>query len=275
MNFVFLILITSILSVFAQNKEYVLKQNISYYESPSIKPDEYQTEKCVLDIYFPKNTKNFSTVVWFHGGGLTGGEKEIPEALKNKGICVIGVGYRLSPTALCPKYIEDAAAAVAWTFHHITSYGGDPNLIFVSGHSAGGYLTLMIGLDKKWLNVYNIDANNIAGLIPFSGQTITHFTIRKENGIKTTQPIIDKYAPLYFVRADAPPMLLITGGRELELFGRYEENAYLDRMMKLCGHKSTTLYELQGYGHGMTEPAFPLLIEFVKKMSKQLAEAKK
>jgi len=59
------------------------------------------------------------------------------------------------------------------------------------------------------------------------------------------------------------------------LFGRYEENAYLDRMMKLCGHKSTTLYELQGYGHGMTEPAFPLLIEFVKKISKQLAEAKK
>jgi acetyl esterase/lipase len=268
-NFVFLIFVTSILTTFAQNKEYILKQNISYYESPSNKPDEYQTEKCVLDIYYPKNVNNFPTVVWFHGGGLTGGEKEIPLALKNKGICVIGVGYRLSPTVLCPKYIEDAAAAVAWTFRHIKSYGGDPNLIFVSGHSAGGYLTLMIGLDKKWLNVYNIDANNIAGLIPFSGQTITHFTIRKERGIKETQPVVDEFAPLYYVRKDAPPLLLITGDREMELLGRYEENAYLMRMMKISGHKETVLFELDGYDHGgMAEPAFPLLLKCVERITK-------
>jgi hypothetical protein len=91
----------------------------------------------------------------------------------------------------------------------------------------------MITLDKSYLNKYQIDANKIAGIIPFSGQTITHFTIRKENGIGTLQPTIDKYATLYFVRAHASPMLLITGDREKELYGRYEENAYLARMMKL------------------------------------------
>ena len=130
--------------------------------------------------------------------------------------------------------------------------GGDTSLIFVSGYSAGGYLTNMIGLDKRWLKTYSIDANRIAGLISFSGHTITHFTIREERGIPGTQPIIDDLAPLYHVRADAPPLILITGDRELEMLGRYEENAYLMRMMKVAGHTKTKLYEMDGYDHGMT-----------------------
>ena len=80
--------------------------------------------------------------------------------------------------------------------------------------SAGGFLTYMIGLDKKYLNHHEIDANKIAGLIPFSGHAITHFTIRKEMGIAGHQPVIDEWAPLYHVRADAAPLLIITGDRE-------------------------------------------------------------
>jgi hypothetical protein len=126
----------------------------------------------------------------------------------------------------------------------------------------------MIGLDKRWLAAHDIDANRIAGLIPFSGHTITHMTVRKEQGIEKTQPIIDDLAPLYHVRADAPPWLLITGDRELELLGRYEENAYMMQMMKVVGHKDTRLYELDGYGHGMTGPAFPLLVKEIQRIVK-------
>jgi hypothetical protein len=124
----------------------------------------------------------------------------------------------------------------------------------------------MVGLDKKWLQVHGIDANRIAGLVPFSGHTITHFTVRKERGIEGTQPIVDDLAPLFHVRKDAPPLLLITGDRELEMLGRYEENAYLMRMMKVVGHTDTRLYEMDGYGHGMTEPAYPLLVREVKRI---------
>jgi hypothetical protein len=127
----------------------------------------------------------------------------------------------------------------------------------------------MNGLDKKWLQKEGIDANKIAGLIPFSGQCITHFEIRRENGIPEKQPTIDAFAPLYHVRADAPPLLLITGDRELEMLGRYEENAYMERMMKLVGHKETKLFELDGYGHGMTEPGFPLLVNEVNRIIKE------
>lgn len=252
----------------AQEIQYNTKKNIPYYDASVRKADAYINERCVLDIYYPENKKNYATVVWFHGGGLTAGNKEIPEALQHKGIAVVGVNYRLYPKAGAPKYIEDAATAIAWVFNNIDKFGGDTSLIFVSGHSAGGYLTMMVGLDKKWLGKYNIDANRIAGLIPLSGQAITHFTVRQERGIPEKQPVIDSMAPLYHVRADAPPLLLITGDRELEMLGRYEENAYLMRMMKIAGHTHTRLYELDGYGHNMTEPAFPLLLQEVDRIVK-------
>lgn len=260
------ILILSACFLFAQQPKYTTRTSIPYYSESIRGSDNYIKERCVLDVYYPENKTGFATVVWFHGGGLTGGSKEIPEALKDKNICIVAVNYRLSPKVKVKQCIEDAAAAIAWTFNHISEYGGDSSLIFVSGHSAGGYLTLMTGLDKQWLKPYQLDANRIAGLIPLSGQAITHFTLRKERGIADTQPVVDEFAPLYHVRTDAPPLLLITGDREMELLGRYEENAYLARMMKVAGHKNTRLLEMQGYGHLMTEPAFPLLVEEVKRI---------
>ncbi len=167
----------------AQNNEYKIISDVPYYSQITIEQNGYIKERCLLDIYYPKNINNFPTIVWFHGGGLTGGEKEIPFALKEKGFAVVGVNYRLSPKVKAPEYIDDAAAAVAWVFKNIKNYGGDTSLIFVSGYSAGAYLTNMIGLDKKYLAKHNIDANNIAGLISLSGQAITHFTIREERGI--------------------------------------------------------------------------------------------
>ncbi len=268
--FLLLLFFSFSIVLFAQNNAYELQQNIQYYPDANNKMDAYSKEQCVLDIYYPKDSPNFATVVWFHGGGLTGGSKEIPEALKEKGIAIVGVNYRLSPKVSSPKYIEDAAASITWVFEHINSFGGDSTLIFVSGHSAGGYLAAMVGLDKSWLNKHGRDANNIAGIIPFSGQMITHFTIRDKRGIPNYRPVIDDFAPLYHVRNDAPPLLLITGDRELEMLGRYEENAYLMRMMKVVGHKETKLYELGGYDHGMAAPAFPLLLSEMERIQGNL-----
>ena len=247
-------------------EHYVFESSISYRTEKDA--TEYMKERCRLDLLYPTHLKNFTTVVWFHGGGLTGGVKFVPEELDRKGIAVVAVNYRLSPKVRAPAYIEDAAAAVAWTFRNIEKYGGSKAKIVVSGHSAGGYLTSMIGLDPKWLKSHDIDANKIAGLVPFSGHTITHFTVRGERGIDGKQPIIDELAPLYHVRKDAPPLLLITGDRDMEMLGRYEENAYLWRMMQEVGHPRTELLELEGYDHGgMAKPAHPLLLKFIRKIS--------
>lgn len=219
-----------------------------------------------MDIYHPADRQGLPVVIWFHGGGLTSGERYIPGELRDKDFCVVAPGYRLSPHVKADTCIQDAAAAVGWVFRNIQRYGGDPDKVFISGHSAGGYLALMVGMDKRWLGAEGVDADRIAGLIPFSGHTITHFTVRHEMGMPSEQPLIDEMAPLYYVRPDAPPLLMITGDRELELLGRYEENAYMMRMMKVVGHTETRLMELDGYDHGMERPAFPLLVREVHRI---------
>lgn len=257
----------SLALVSAAPQDYRTEENILYRSEADATDDAYVTERCRLDLYYPAGQEGFATVVWFHGGGLKAGNKSIPAALRDKGIAIAAANYRLHPQVKSPLYVQDAAAAVAWVFNHIEEYGGDPARIFVSGHSAGGYLTSMIGLDKGYLAEHGIDADQIAGLIPFSGHTITHFTVRTERGIPDYQAVVDEMAPLYHVRKDAPPLVLITGDRNLEMLGRYEENLYLWRMMQVAGHEQTSIYEIQGYNHGgMAQPAFPILLKTVRRI---------
>ncbi|MDD3196027.1 MAG: alpha/beta hydrolase [Paludibacter sp.] len=253
----FLLVFFLIAGMMVQAQEYRTEFDVAYY--PATETDPYIQERCQLDVYYPAEKKAFPTLVWFHGGGLSGGEKHIPDGLRQQGMAVVAVNYRLTPRVKSPEYLRDAAAAVVWVMKNIANYGGDATKVYVAGHSAGGYLAAMIGLDKSWLAVHDMDANQLAGIISLSGQAITHFSVRSERSIPDYQPVVDHLAPLFHVRKDAPPLLLITGDRELEMLGRYEENAYLMRMMKVAGHQHTTLYELQGYGHNMVEPAIPLL----------------
>lgn len=133
---------------FAADGGYRTVRDIAYRPASG---DPLIDSMCRLDIYLPADAKGFPTIIWFHGGGLSGGRREIPEALKGHGMAVVGVEYRLVPQMKVADCVADAAAAAAWVVEHIASYGGDPERIFVAGHSAGGYLTSMIGLDKRWL----------------------------------------------------------------------------------------------------------------------------
>ncbi len=242
------------------------ESSIPYRSAAECEADPYMAERCVVDVCYPDGQKGFATAIWFHGGGLTSGDKGFPPGMKQGGFAGVAVRYRLSPKVKSELCIDDAAAAIAWTLKNIERYGGDPAKVIVSGHSAGGYLALMAGLDKRWLAKYGVDADSLAGLAPFSAQTVTHFNIRKERGIGEKTPVVDEFAPLYHVRKDAPPILLMTGDREMEILGRYEENAYLMRMLKVCGHKDVTLYEFQGYGHNMIEPGIKPFKDFIARL---------
>ena len=251
------------LSLSLSSQEYRWAKDIAY----TVKTDAYAVERLKLDVYYPEGRTDCPVVVWFHGGGLEAGAKEVPAELRNRGYVVVGVNYRLLPRVTVDQTIDDAAEAVAWTFRHAAEYGGSARKVFVTGHSAGGYLSMMLCLDKSWLARYGTDADSVAAYVPFSGQAITHYNVRKMQGIQPLQPTIDRFAPLYWVRPDCPPFILICGDRELELYGRYDENQYLARMMKLVGHRQTVLYELDGFDHGtMVHPAFGLLEKHIRQV---------
>lgn len=247
----------------ASAQDYRVERDISY----TVKTDPYAKERLKLDVYHPTDMKECPVIVWFHGGGLEAGEKEIPEPLRKKGWVVVGVNYRLLPKVTVDQTLDDAAEAVAWVFHHIAQYGGDVNKVVVTGHSAGGYLGMLLCLNKAWLARYGEDADRVMMYVPFSGQAVTHYNVRKMQGLQPLQVTVDDYAPIRWVRNDCPPLVLICGDRELELYGRYDENQYLARLMKLAGHHDTYLYEIDGHGHGsMVGPSFHILETHLRSM---------
>ncbi|MGL4292375.1 MAG: alpha/beta hydrolase [Bacteroidales bacterium] len=250
----------------AENQNYKIQKDIGYIsESPSV-ADDYRTERCKLDVYFPTDKKGFPTVVYFHGGGLEGGNKHLPKELEEKGIAVVMPNYRLSPKATHPAYIEDAAEAVKWTMENINRLGGDSTKVYISGHSAGGYLSLMLALDTTYLTKRGYHPDEMAGYAPLSGQTNTHYTIRKERKLDSRIPIIDKYAPIFHPRKMKAPMILVTGDRKKELLARYTENAHLLDILREFGNDEIRLYELEGFDHGtMVSPGCYLLVEMIHK----------
>lgn len=255
-----IIMASATLSAFAQ--DYRLLENVSYRTDC----DAYQAERCVLDVYYPTHLQDCPVVIWFHGGGLIGGNKFIPTELKESGYVVVAANYRFMSQVPITECIRDAAAVVNWVFLHASEYGGNAGKIAVAGHSAGGYLTSMIGLDKQWLGEYGLDPDSLMLLAPYSGQAVTHYEQRRLMGMSELIPLVDELAPMHHMRPGLPPMLIISGDRELELFGRYEEQAYFWRMLRLNGNQEVYLYELQGYDHGaMAAPAHHILKQYISK----------
>lgn len=264
MKRVILLLALVLASLGAMAADYKTEKDLQYRSD-----DDYAKKMCRLDVATYEGAKDAPVIVWFHGGGLTGGGKHIPREIMRDGAVCVGVGYRFSPNVSVDQIVDDAACAIAWVFANIERYGGSPDKVYITGHSAGGYLVSMVGLDKSRLARYGMDIDRVKGIIPFSGQMITHFEERRVRGIPDKLPIVDKMAPLYHVRGDAAPILLLSGDREREMLGRYEENAYMYRMLKLVGHKDVTLYEFDGYGHDMCDPGFPMLMRFVREHEKR------
>ena len=220
---------------------------------------------CLMDVRYPVSTTGFPTVVWFHGGGLTGGKRHfVPIA--DKKVAQVAVDYRLlgKGAARGEDCIADAAAAVAWTMKHISDYGGDANKVFVGGMSAGGYLAMMVGMDPKWLAVQDVRNTDLAGLVALSGQATKHFAVRKFAGDKDPQflPKIDELAPLAHVSANLPPILCVCGQPPYEWKCRSEENRLLIASCVALGHKKAKFVELDYCDHLQSYAAGVPYLEF-------------
>lgn len=195
------------------------------------------TAEC-LDVHLP-SAESFPVFVYFHGGGIEVGDKTdqlaVFEYLTKKGIAVVSVNYRMYPNAKFPEFIEDSAAAVAWVFQHIEEYG-HAEKICVGGSSAGGYISMMLCFDKRYLGKHGISPSQIDAYIHDAGQPTMHFNVLRERGVDTRRVIVDETAPLYFIGADEqyPPMLIIVSDRDME--NRYEQTMLVMSTLKHFGH---------------------------------------
>lgn len=200
----------------------------------------------LLDIYLPdKDVKNAKVFVYFHGGGLVGGDKRYAEVcaeyLTERGIAVVSANYRMYPDAKYPDFILDAAEAVAWVFDHIKEYG-DYDKIYVGGSSAGGYISMMLCFDQSYLAHYGINSDSLAGYVHDAGQPTCHFNVLSERGIDPRRIIVDDSAPIYHVgtRNTSAPMLFIISDNDM--VNRYEQTMM---MLKTLEHFEYDLSKIQ------------------------------
>ena len=265
----FAIAALSVASLNAAERTRLVCKDAPYYSAAELATaSDYQRERCKLDCRVPVGATNFSTVVWFHGGGLTGGGKHF--ARIDEGIAQVTVNYRLlgkEKSVTGDDCINDAAAAVAWTLKNIAKYGGDLKKVYVSGMSAGGYLTMMVGMDPSRLAKYGYKPTDLAGIAPVSGQATKHFNVRRFAGDKDPQylPKIDRLAPLAFCSKDLPPMISICGEPPWEWKCRAEENRFLIASCRALGHPAAYYVEAAFCDHGRTEAAaMPYVEMFIK-----------
>lgn len=243
------------------------QQDIAYYQEgfPRSGNETYLTERCKLDLSTPDGVKDFPTLVWFHGGGLTGGNKAYPSIIDRQKIAVATVNYRLSgDRASCPDYLYDAAAATSWVVKNIARYGGNPQKVYVSGHSAGGYLAAMLALDPQYLGRFGVKPEELAAVLPVSGQMSTHFAIlteRRKQDPATPEILLDRYAPIACARANAPRLILLVGDTEVEWPARVEENQLLEAILRRKFKDARVrCYAFETFNHGTVQtPALAVI----------------
>ncbi len=187
-----------------------------------------------LDVYLP-DRDSFNVFVYFHGGGLEAGDKAeqrpVFDHLIDRGIAVVSANYRMYPEARYPDFIEDAAAVVAWTFENMGKYG-DVQGVYVGGSSAGGYVTMMLCFDRRWLGKHGISPMQISGFVHDAGQPTCHFRVLKERGIDSRRVIVDDSAPVFHIGVDSeyPPMYFIVSDDDMQ--NRYEQTMMVISALK-------------------------------------------
>ncbi len=172
-----------------------------------------------LDVYLPKDAKpsdRRKVVVFFYGGSWRGGSRQkyrfVGAALAERGYVAVVPDYRVYPEVAFPAFVQDGAAAVAWVHANIARYGGDPDRIYLMGHSAGAHISMLLALDPRYLKADGVAPKIVRGIVGIAGPYAFDPT-----NYKNTKPIFatadppDDARPIAFAGRPGPPMLLLHG----------------------------------------------------------------
>ncbi|MEO7094330.1 MAG: alpha/beta hydrolase [Polyangiales bacterium] len=185
-----------------------------------------------LDLFLPREVDNFPVAVFVHGGfwihqdknffqPFVGIYKNVGIALAREGIGTAVIAYRLVPDVTFDEEFGDVATAIAWTHDHIGSYGGDAANMVIVGHSAGGHMTALAGLDDARLTAAGMDVTAIKGYAPLSPiLDVQQLAMDppSDNATIVEQVFhgdIARNSPVTYFRAGITPMLVVLGGEDL------------------------------------------------------------
>ncbi|NIJ55299.1 alpha/beta hydrolase [Dyadobacter arcticus] len=180
-----------------------------------------------LSVFAPKSKKELHDVIIFvHGGNWNSGRKSqynfIGSNWAKRGVVYVIIDYPLSPSAKYNEMAESTAKSVKWVKENIAEYGGNPERIFLSGHSAGGHLAALVSIDDQYFKNLSIE-NPVVGtiLIDAAGLDMYGYLMEEKfpagntylNTFTTNPDIWKKATPLYHLHKNMPPMIIYRGGK--------------------------------------------------------------
>ena len=148
-----------------------------------------------------------------------------------------------------PQHAQDAAASIAWVYQHIAEHGGDPAKLFVSGHSAGGYLTGLLAVDGRYLKEAGLPSDVIKGAMPISGFFhVDKVAPERPKDVWGTDEKVWREASAWpYARADAPPILFLYADGDDEW--RKQDNEDMAAALKAKNHPAVSTVEIKDRDH--------------------------
>lgn len=206
-----------------------------------------------LDVYAPKGASGAPVIHFVHGGYWIEGDKDflapitalygsVGMALAKRGVVTVVSSYRLSPEVAIDAIVDDVMAGLRWTEEHAREHGGDPDRIFMMGHSAGGHLVALAGADASLHRSRGMDPRAVRAYIPLSAVWDVqgmHDAHGAAWNAKVTLPVFgadrsrwSERSPLAKLDKDAPPFFILTGERDFPFMIPQAERAR-DRLKEL------------------------------------------
>ncbi|MEF2278152.1 alpha/beta hydrolase [Deinococcus sp. YIM 134068] len=180
----------------------------------------------VLDVYAPPSARNAPIVLFVHGGSWQGGDKAIHrfvgESLARAGYVTGVMNYRLAPQNRYPAFVQDAASALRWLRDNGGKFGGDPDVLFMTGHSAGAFNAVEAVDNERWLREAGVPIRAVRGVIGIAGPYSYDFRQFDSRVAFPEGSTPDQVMPDRHVRRDAPPHLLLVAANDTTV---YPQNA--------------------------------------------------
>lgn len=206
-----------------------------------------------LDIYQPHLLSDtlLPVIVFFYGGSWDSGSKQdylfLAEAFTAQGYLVVIPDYRHYPEVKFPQLMQDPALAFQWVKTHISTYHGDPQRVFMMGHSAGAHLAVMLSLNAEYLARVGLDPEAIAGTVGLAG-AYDFLPLGSDRLRAIFAPPEQEWTsqPIHFVNGKNPPLLLLTGTKDRTVWPKNSINL-ANAITAKGGRAQLITYE--GYDH--------------------------